>query len=82
MVKIISKHVLAKGQIVLPKMIRELLGIKVGDELIIDVKNEQIILSKKQNVSQIFSEVSTQSTGTLSMNKIKKELSKRYEEDA
>jgi len=81
-VKIISKHVLAKGQIVLPKMIRELLGIKVGDELIIDVKNEQIILSKKQNVSQIFSEVSTQSTGTLSMNKIKKELSKRYEEDA
>ena len=77
----ISKHVLAKGQIVLPKMIRELLGIKVGDELIIDVKNEKIILSKKQNINQIFSEVSKQSSGTLPMDKIKKELSKRYAED-
>ena len=32
----ISKNVLAKGQIVIPKTIRDLLGINVGDKMIVD----------------------------------------------
>ena len=77
----ISKNILAKGQIVIPKTIRELLGINIGDEVIIDVKNEKIILSKKQNVKEIFLEVSKKNSNKISMKKIKKELKDRYEED-
>ncbi len=77
----ISKNVLAKGQIVIPKAIRDLLGINVGDEMTIDIENEKIILSKKQNVVDVFLEVSKRSPGKISMKKIKRELKTRYEED-
>jgi len=74
----ISKNVLAKGQIVIPKTIRDLLGINVGDELVIDVENQKIILSKKSDVVNIFLEVCKESTSKISMKDIKKELDARY----
>ena len=77
----ISKNVLAKGQVVIPKTIRDLLGINVGDEIIIDVEDGKIILSKKQNVVDVFLEVCEKSPGKISMKEIKKELEARYEED-
>jgi AbrB family looped-hinge helix DNA binding protein len=77
----ISKNILAKGQIVIPKTIRDLLGINVGDELLIDVQNEKIILSKKENLNDIFLEVSKKNPKKISMEKIKKELKERYTED-
>jgi AbrB family looped-hinge helix DNA binding protein len=77
----ISKNVLAKGQIVIPKTIRDLLGINVGDEMVIDVENDRIILSKKKDVVDVFSEVSKQSRSKISMKEIKRELEARYEED-
>ncbi|MCD5409382.1 MAG: AbrB/MazE/SpoVT family DNA-binding domain-containing protein [Methanocellales archaeon] len=77
----ISKNVLAKGQIVIPKTIRDLMGINVGDEMIIDVENEKIVLSKKQNVVDVFLEVCKRSPGKISMREIKKELESRYEGD-
>lgn len=77
----ISKNVLAKGQIVIPKTIRDLMGINVGDEMIIDVENEKIVLSKKQNVVDVFLEVCKRSPCKISMREIKKELESRYEED-
>jgi AbrB family looped-hinge helix DNA binding protein len=77
----ILKNVLAKGQIVIPKTIRDLLGINIGDELLIDVQNQKIILSKKENIKDIFLEVSNKSASKISMKKIKKELRTRYEED-
>lgn len=72
---------MAKGQIVIPKAIRDLLGINVGDEMIIDIENEKIILSKKQNVVDVFLEVSKRSSGKISMKEIKRELETRYEAD-
>lgn len=77
----ISKNVLAKGQIVIPKTIRDLLGINVGDKLIVDVENGKIILSKKQNVLDAFLEVCKRSPGKISMKEIKRDLERRYEED-
>jgi AbrB family looped-hinge helix DNA binding protein len=77
----ISKNVLAKGQIVIPKTIRDLLGINVGDEVVIDIENDKIILSKKQNVANVFLEVCEKSLRRISMKEIKKELETRYEED-
>ncbi len=77
----ISKNILAKGQIVIPKTIRDLLGLNIGDELTIDVKDKKIILSKKQNVKDIFLEVSNKNSDKLSMKKIKKDLKERYKGD-
>ena len=77
----ILKNILAKGQIVIPKTIRDLLGINIGDKMEIDVEDGKIILSKKQNVMDAFIEVSKKSTGKISIKKIKKELENRYEED-
>ncbi len=77
----ISKNVLAKGQIVIPKTIRDLLGINVGDEIIIDVENEKIVLTKKQNIVDIFLDVCKRSSGKISMKEIKRELKTRYKED-
>ena len=77
----ISKNVLAKGQIVIPKTIRDLLGINVGDKLIVDVKNDKILLSKKQNIVDIFLKVCKKSPRKISMENIKRELKDRYEED-
>ena len=81
MVRMIAKSVLAKGQIVIPKTIRDLMGINVGDEMVIDIEDDKIILSKKQNVLEIFLEVCNGSSGKISMKEIKQELAARYEED-
>ncbi len=65
----------------IPKTIRDLLGINVGDEMIIDVEGDRITLSKKQNVVDVFLEVCKRSPGKLSMKEIKRELETRYEGD-
>ena len=77
----ISKNVLAKGQIVIPKTIRDLMGINVGDEMIIDIDDKKIILSKKENLTDVFSEVAYSNSKKISMKEIKKILMSRYEED-
>lgn len=81
MVKMIIKNVLAKGQFVIPKTIRELLGIHVGDELVIEVENDKLIVSKRNDQKDVFSEICEKHKKTISMKDIKKELSSRYEED-
>jgi len=77
----ILKSVLAKGQIVIPKTIRDLLGINVGDEILIEVENEKMILSKKQNIVNVFEEVCEGISTKISMREIKRKLEARYEED-
>jgi len=77
----ILKNVLAKGQIVIPKTIRDLLGINIGDKIIVDVENGKIILSKKQNIVENFLEVAQKSPKKLTMKKIKKDMKNRYMED-
>lgn len=77
----ISKNVLAKGQIVIPKTIRDLMGINVGDEMIIDIDDKKIILSKKENLTEVFSEVAYGNSKKISVKEIKKILMSRYEED-
>ncbi len=42
--------VLPKGQITLPKNVRERLGIDVGDPLILEEKNNEIILKKTKTI--------------------------------
>ncbi|MEE9151153.1 MAG: AbrB/MazE/SpoVT family DNA-binding domain-containing protein [Thermoplasmata archaeon] len=75
----ISKKVLAKGQVVIPKAIRDLLGINEGDEVVIGIEKEKIILSKKQDAFDVFLEVSERKAKKISIKDIKKELEARYE---
>ena len=75
----ISKSVLAKGQVVIPKTIRDLLGIHVGDQVMIDIENEKIILTKKQDIVDTFLDVCEGSESNISMKDIKRELKSRYE---
>jgi len=77
----ITKNVFAKGPLVIPKTIRELLGINVGDEIAIEVENEKLILTKKKNMAHVFSEVCERNSTKISMKKIKRELETRYGED-
>lgn len=77
----IVKQILSKGQIVIPKTIRELLGIKFGDKINIDVNNGKIILSKKQNIEKTFSKICNKHSQKISTKQIKKELKQRYRFD-
>ena len=74
----LTKSVLAKGQIVIPKIIRDLLGIGVGDKVNIDVENGKIIISKQINIEDIFQKMSKKHALTLSTKEIKKELKERF----
>jgi len=73
-----TRNVLAKGQIVIPKAIRELMGINVGDAILMDIENRKIIISKKEDVVEIFLEVCEANSRKISMKGIKRELERRY----
>ncbi len=77
----IVRNILAKGQIVIPKTIRELLNINIGDELLIDIKDGKIVLSKKEKVSKVFYEISRKNKTKISMKEIKATLEERYKEE-
>ena len=49
--------------------------------MIVDVENGKIILSKKQNIVDVFLEVCKRSPGKISMKEIKRELANRYKGD-
>ena len=77
----IVKNVLAKGQIVIPKTIRDLLNINIGDPMLIEVDQEKVIISKKKDPVDIFDEVSKRHKKKISMKDIKRDLEERYEVD-
>lgn len=41
-----------KGQIAIPREIRELLGIKKGDRLVLTTKNKKLLIQKATNLSK------------------------------
>ncbi len=45
-------NVSEKGQIVIPREIQELLGIKKGDSLVITTKNKKILIQKATNIEK------------------------------
>ena len=80
-VGIITRHVLGKGQVVIPKDLRETLGIDTGDIVQIELEDDHLIIRKGSNPVDVFREVSTSSGSKITMKEIKKELETRYEED-
>lgn len=45
-------NVSEKGQIAIPKEIRELLGIKKGDRLVLTAKNKKLLIQKASNLAK------------------------------
>lgn len=72
---------LAKGQIVIPKTIRDLLSIHIGDKMNIDIQNKKIIIQKEQSIQDVFLKMSNKHAKKISMEEIKKELTHRYQDD-
>ena len=76
--RMLSRKILSRGLVTIPKAIREYLGIKEGDDLIIQVDGKRIILSKKHDVYGVFSEIAERKGKKISMKDIKRELETRY----
>ena len=81
MVRIISRHVLSKGQIVIPKALRDTLNIETGDEVQIELEGDHLIITKLSDPLEVFREISGSSNTKITMKEIKKELDDRYPED-
>lgn len=46
-----------KGRILIPKVIRDVLGLKEGTPMVIDLKGEKIIIKKKEQISKFFDKI-------------------------
>ena len=75
----IEKKVLKKGQIVIPKDIRDLLGIHEGDKVRINIDKNNIIISKEGSISEKLKSMAKKHDSELSVEEIKENLKKRYE---
>ncbi|MFW6196042.1 MAG: AbrB/MazE/SpoVT family DNA-binding domain-containing protein [Thermoplasmatota archaeon] len=75
----IEKKVLKKGQIVIPKDIRDLLGIHEGDKVRINIGENNIIISKEGNISEKLKSMAKKHDSEMSVKEIKDKLKKRYE---
>jgi AbrB family looped-hinge helix DNA binding protein len=43
-------RIYGKGQVVVPKSARDQLGLEVGDELLVEVRGDEIVMRKPQSV--------------------------------
>ncbi len=76
----IEKKVLKKGQVVIPKSIRDLLGLHEGDMVKIDLEGDTIKIKKEKKVSSKLQEIAEKHHRDLSVEEIKDQLKSRYEE--
>lgn len=65
---IIRRKVGPKGQVVIPKDIRIMLGISEGSEILFEVQNEQVIIKREPEIQEFLEDFYT------SPHKLKKEI--------
>ncbi len=75
----IEKKVLKKGQVVIPKDIRDLLGLHEGDNVKIDIEGDTIKITKERDVSSRLREIAQKHDKELDTEEIKKQLKERHE---
>ncbi|MFP4143090.1 MAG: AbrB/MazE/SpoVT family DNA-binding domain-containing protein [Thermoplasmata archaeon] len=75
----IEKKVLKKGQVVIPKDIRDLLGLHEGDNVKIDLEGDTIKIKKEKKVSSRLKDIAEKHDKEISLAEIKDQLKKRYE---
>jgi len=81
---IIKREIGEKGQIVIPKDIRDFLGLEKGEKVVFEVKDKEVILKKEQDTEQFlndFFSIARHKKGgkNLSIKDIKKISGEQYE---
>ena len=76
---IIKRKLGPKGQIVIPKDIRDLLKIKPGSEIIIEINKNEIIIRPAENEDDFLKKFFTTSKKLTEKINIKKQLEEQYE---
>jgi AbrB family looped-hinge helix DNA binding protein len=77
----IKRHIGEKGQIVLPKDIREYLGLKPGSEVVFEVKGKEIIIKRSVDPEKFVEEFCNVPKKLKKRINIKKLLEKQVEEE-
>ncbi|MFO7792310.1 MAG: AbrB/MazE/SpoVT family DNA-binding domain-containing protein [Candidatus Saliniplasma sp.] len=68
-----------KGQVVIPKDIRDLLGLHEGDKVMIDIEGDIIKIQKEGNISKKLKTIAEKHDKKISTKEIKKSLKDRYQ---
>ncbi len=78
---IFRRQLSGKGQLVIPKDIREILKLKKGETVTIEVKEDEVILKKEQNLEEFLKDFlnTPKLKKRIPWKKMKKELGDRYE---
>jgi len=74
----LEKRVLKKGQVVIPKAIRDLLGIHEGDTIIVDVDGDAIQIYKRRHVGARLARIAERHGKQLTMETVKQRLTQRH----
>ncbi len=75
----IEKKILKKGQVVIPKDIRDLLGLHEGDKVLIDIEGDIIKIQKEGYISEKLKSIAEKHDKKISTQEIKKGLKDRYQ---
>lgn len=82
---IIKRPVGEKGQIVIPKDIREMLGLRAGENVVFEVVQDEIMIKKDEedvnNILQDFLNVPGKKKKKSSIKELKKIIYEQYDEE-
>ena len=78
---IIKREIGEKGQVVIPKDIREFLGLEKGQKIVFEIKDKDVLLKKEQDVEKFLNEFFSvaRSKKNFSIKDIKKIREDQYE---
>ena len=64
-----------KGEIYIPKEVREMINLNPGDEVLVDVKGKELIIRKKESVIDVLTEEAVCKVSVEELREIRKKLS-------
>ena len=73
-----------KGQVVIPKDIRKILGLETGEEVVFEVVNDEVRIKREEDVNKIvddFFDVPGKKKKQSSIKEIKKIIYEQYDEE-
>ena len=76
---LIEREIGEKGQVVIPKDIRSLLGLKVGQKIIFEVKENEVLIKSEQDPERFLEDFFNVPKKNITMKQIKKLLDEKYD---
>ncbi|MDO8460659.1 MAG: AbrB/MazE/SpoVT family DNA-binding domain-containing protein [Nanoarchaeota archaeon] len=78
---IMRREIGAKGQVVIPKDIREYLGLKRGEKVIFEIRNKEVLIKQEQDPQEFLQDFLNIPKLKRDKRKIKDMILEQYEED-